>query len=93
MGKTIKQLHRELLDSRPDYAQAYDKLEVEFTLAHEVIRARTTAQLTQKELAKKMATSQAAIARMESGVSLPSVKTLKKLAEATGTHLRISLEA
>ncbi len=38
------------------------------------------------------ATSQSAIARLESGRTMPSTRTLRKLAAATGTRLRIVLE-
>jgi len=39
-----------------------------------------------------MNTSQSAIARLEGGRSRPSTRTLRKLAEATGSKLRIVLE-
>lgn len=40
-----------------------------------------------------MNTSQSAIARLESGRSRPSTRTLEKLAAATGSKLRIVLGA
>jgi transcriptional regulator with XRE-family HTH domain len=48
--------------------------------------------LSQAELAIRMGTSQSAIARLESGQTLPSTKTLLRYAEATGSefHLRLS---
>jgi len=49
--------------------------------------------LTQEELARRMGTSQGAIARLESGRYLPSSRTLQRFAEATGTRLRISFVA
>ncbi|WP_396127399.1 helix-turn-helix domain-containing protein [Acidicapsa acidisoli] len=47
--------------------------------------------LTQKELARLMCTTQLAIARMESGRSLPTIATLEKLAEVTGNRLEVRL--
>jgi transcriptional regulator with XRE-family HTH domain len=44
------------------------------------------------QLAEKMNTSQAAIARLESGRAMPSTRTLEKFAEATGTRRKISFE-
>ena len=44
------------------------------------------------QLAEKMNTSQAAIARLESGRAMPSTRTLEKFAEATGTRCKISFE-
>lgn len=75
-----------------EFMAAYDALEEEFALANALIGARTNANLSQAELAEKMQTSQSAIARLESGRTWPSTRTLRKLAEATGTKLRISLE-
>ena len=76
----------------PEYVAAYDALEEEFALANALIGARNNANLTQEELAIRMGTSQSAIARLESGRVMPSTRTLRKLAEATGTKLRIVLE-
>jgi ribosome-binding protein aMBF1 (putative translation factor) len=89
MGRNIKDLHDELMRENPAYVKEYEALENEFTLAAEVIRARRLANLTQEQLAKKMNTTQQAIARLEGG-SLPSIRTLERLAEATGTQLRVS---
>jgi ribosome-binding protein aMBF1 (putative translation factor) len=74
----------------PEYMKEYDALEEEFALASAVIGARARAGLTQEELAERMGTSQSAIARLESGRSRPSTRTLRKLAEATGSKLRVS---
>jgi transcriptional regulator with XRE-family HTH domain len=40
-----------------------------------------------------MGTSQSAIARLESGQTLPSTKTLLRFAEATGSKLHLHLTA
>ena len=76
----------------PEYVKAYDALEEEFTLAAAVIEARAHAGLTQEQLAQRMHTTQAVIARLESGRVKPSTRTLERLAEATGMRLRISFE-
>ena len=62
---------------------AYEAMAGEFDLAHELIGARVRAGLTQAELAKRMGTTQSAIARLESGAQLPSVSTLLRFARAT----------
>jgi ribosome-binding protein aMBF1 (putative translation factor) len=74
----------------PAYVEAYDALEEEFALADALIRARAGADLTQGEVAERMGTTQAAIARLESGRGMPSTRTLKRFAAATGTQLKIS---
>ena len=75
-----------------DYARDYAALEEEFSLAEALIAARLQAGITQAELAERMHTRQSTIARLESGRALPSTRTLRRIAEATGTHLRISFE-
>ena len=74
----------------PEFVKEYDALEEEFALANALMRAR--ADLSQAELARRMGTSQSAIARLESGRSRPSTRTLRKFAEATGMKLRFVFE-
>lgn len=92
MGKKIQEMHEQRMRNDPEYVKEYEALEDEFAIAEEVIRARRLANLTQEQLAKKMNTTQQAIARLEGG-SLPSMRTLERLAAATGTHLRVSFES
>jgi transcriptional regulator with XRE-family HTH domain len=58
-----------------------------------IARARLRAGLSQAELADRMGTSQSAIARLESGQTLPSTKTLLRFAEATGSKFHVRLSA
>jgi ribosome-binding protein aMBF1 (putative translation factor) len=75
----------------PEYEKAYnDALEDKFTLAAAMIEACACAGRTQEQLAERMHTTQAVIARLESGRVKPSTRTLERLAPATGTRLRIS---
>ena len=76
----------------PGYAEEYAALEPEFSLVAEIIKVRAAAGLTQQQLAKRMKTTQAAVARLESGRSLPSTRTLKRFADATGHRLKITFE-
>ena len=76
----------------PEYEKAYNAFEEEFTLAAAIIEARARAGLTQQQLAQRMHTTQAVIARLESGKVKPSTRTLERLAAATGMRLRISFE-
>ncbi len=89
--KTARELHDELYSSDPEYVKEYEALAEEFALADAVIKARSHANLTQVELAKEMDTTQAQIARIEGG-KMPSMRTLKRLATATGTQLKVSFE-
>jgi ribosome-binding protein aMBF1 (putative translation factor) len=79
-------------DRNPKFRTAYDELEEEFALVAEILKARAKSGLTQEQLAKRMKTSQAVVARLESGRTLPSTRTLKRFAEATGHRLKITFE-
>jgi ribosome-binding protein aMBF1 (putative translation factor) len=76
----------------PAFMAEYDALEEEFALADALIRARAAADMTQEEVAKSMGTTQAVIARLEGGRTMPSTRTLQRYAKATGSRLRIVLE-
>lgn len=89
--KKISELHKKWMKD-PEYRKEFDALEEEFAVASAMIAARTRAGLTQDELAERMNTRQSTIARLESGKSMPSGKTMKKFAEATGSRLRIVFE-
>lgn len=77
----------------PSVKAEYDALAPEFEIAAELLRARLRAGLSQAELASRMGTSQSAIARLESGQTLPSTKTLLRFAEATGSKIEVRLSA
>ncbi len=85
----ISEMHKKWLEE-PKYKKAYDALEEEFVLAGAVMDVRNRAGLTQEELARRMGTTQPVVARLESGRSRPSMRTLERLAEATGSRLLIS---
>jgi transcriptional regulator with XRE-family HTH domain len=87
----IKDLHSEWMKD-PGYSKEYNALAAEFELARAIIQARTKAGLTQEQLADRMKTSQSAVARLESGRSMPSARTLERFAKATGTRLKIKFE-
>lgn len=84
----ITELHRRWM-KEPNYRKEYDSLEDEFAVAKAVIAARNRAGLTQAELARKMGTTQPVVARMEGGRIQPSLRTLQRLAHATGSRLSI----
>ena len=87
----VRDLHKKWLDD-PAYRAEYEELEPEFKLARALIEARTSAGLTQDQLARRMKTTQSVIARLEAGRTRPSPKTLERYAKATGSRLRITFE-
>lgn len=75
------------------FVAAYDALEDEFAIAHALIKARAAADMTQEQVAQAMGTTQAVVARLEGGRTMPSTRTLERFAKATRTKLRISFVA
>lgn len=55
-----------------------------------LIQARTAAGLTQEELARRLGTTQSAIARLERGTATPRVDTLQQLARVLGIRIEIT---
>jgi ribosome-binding protein aMBF1 (putative translation factor) len=77
----------------PEVRAEYDALAPEFEISAELVKARQRAGLSQSELAVRMGTSQSTIARLESGQTLPSTKTLLRFAKATGCKIEVRLRA
>src|SRR3984893_4061475 len=73
----------------PEYEEAYNALEEEFALAAAMIEARARAGLTQQQLAERMHSTQAVIARLESGKVKPSTRTLERLPPPPGQRGRV----
>jgi ribosome-binding protein aMBF1 (putative translation factor) len=61
-------------------------------VARAIAAARTHAGVTQIELAKRMRTTQTAIARLESGRVAPNTSTLQRFAEAIERRLIIEFQ-
>lgn len=77
--------------NNPGFREEYEKTDAEFSIIEALVRARTAAKLSQAELAKRIGTTQSAIARLEGGGVSPSLSTLRRYAEATGSKLEINL--
>ncbi len=79
--------------ARPAVRQAYDRLADEFAFLDEILKARTAAGLSQAEVAKRIGTTQSAVARLESADSghSPSITTLQRYASALGCRLQVRL--
>ena len=58
-------------------------------LAYQLLLARESANITQKELAEKTGIYQADISKLERGLGNPSLATLKRLAEGLDMDIRI----
>lgn len=71
----------------------YEKLDEEVILLDEFLKVRTVLGMTQAEVARRIGTTQSAIARLESGGGRhsPSLATLRKYAHALGCRLELKL--
>lgn len=72
--------------------KTFEALGSEFAFVEMIIRKRLKQGLTQKDLARKIGTKQAAISRLESGKSNPTVSFLRHVAKALDNDLKISLK-
>jgi DNA-binding XRE family transcriptional regulator len=82
---------KKLVLSNAKVKAEYEAQTPEFDVAKELIAARVRAGLTQDELAERMCTTQSTIARIESGRAMPSMRTLTRYAEATGSRAVVRL--
>ncbi len=88
--KNWKKVKAELL-ANTGVQNEYEKLTPYYQIVSAVMGLRIRKKLTQKELAKLAGITQAEVARLESFNHSPNIKTLNKIAEATGTKLKIAL--
>lgn len=78
--------------ANPEVSCEYKKLESEFNLIHQLLIMRTTAGLTQKQVAERMHTQKSNVNRLEKGNSNPSWSTLQKYAQACGFTLTLKAQ-
>ena len=75
----------------PLFKKAWEESEPEYLLAKQLIEKRLAKNLSQRDLAKKVKTSQAAISRIESMRGNPSIHLLKRVSIALDSKLNIHL--
>ena len=91
--RTFKsRLRDELKD--PEFKAQYQEEKQALKMAMKILELREKKGLSQRQLAKLMGTSQQAISRIESGEYEGfTLKTLEKIAEATGMRVKIEFVA
>lgn len=82
--------HLKKLMKNPKFIKEWEDSDAEYQLSCRLIEARLGQRLSQRDLAKKVGTSQAAISRIEAMSGNPSLYLLKRIARALNTKLRIS---
>ena len=72
-----------------DFRKEYEAIQPEMDVIRAIVEARTSQNLTQKELAERTGLNQADISKLENGTRNPSVNLLKRLADGMGMMLKI----
>ena len=93
MKKTNFDLHLEEQLRDPDFAERFKRAGEAWDVALQISALREKAGLSQKDLARKLKTSQQQISRLESpGYEGHSLSTLRRVAEALHARVRVVLE-
>lgn len=71
------------------FVKEYEAIQPEMDVIRAIVDARTSKNMTQKELAERTGINQADISKLENGTRNPSVNLLKRLAEGMGMALKI----
>lgn len=74
----------------PEFAKAYEEIQPEMNVIRAMIEARTSQNLTQKELSERTGIAQTEISRLENGTRNPSIKLLQRLADGMGMVLNVT---
>jgi ribosome-binding protein aMBF1 (putative translation factor) len=95
---TIDEMKRRRLatmsdDERAEFDETYEATRLALEVGERVRDAREAAGLSQRELAARMSTSQAAVARLEAGGTGATLTTLQKVASALDLTVSIELTA
>ena len=86
--KTLKQYKDEQMKDAT-FAIEYEAIQPEMDVIRAIVEARTSQNITQKELAERTGINQADISKLENGTRNPSVNLLKRLADGMGMALKI----
>lgn len=88
--KTLKDIKPELL-ANPATQAAYESQAAKFEMARELFAARSSAGLTQSDIAQRMGTASSVIARLEGGKRIPSMRTVQRYGQAVKTRAVVRL--
>ena len=86
--KTLNEmLENQMQDEK--FRKEYEEMQPEFDVIRAIVDARTSQNLTQKELSERTGINQADISKIENGNANPALSTLKRLADGMGMKLRL----
>ncbi|HEY4517013.1 MAG TPA: helix-turn-helix transcriptional regulator [Candidatus Paceibacterota bacterium] len=75
----------------PEFRKAYEALKPKYDLVRAILDARIKRGVTQSELARRVGTTQSAIARFESGVGNPTLDFISRVSTAVGARLEVRI--
>lgn len=87
----LKTFKNKLLED-PRFKEEYERVDLAFEIGQIITEVRIIKGITQSKLAEMIGTKQSSIARAESGVSLPSLSFLKKIADAVKARIIFKFE-
>ena len=82
--------YKEIKMRDPAFAKAYEEIQPEMNVIRALVEARTSQNLTQKELSDRTGIAQTEISRLENGTRNPSIKLLRRLADGMGMVLNVT---
>ncbi len=88
----LTDLKKKLL-TKKEFRAEFEKHDLALEVSQKILEIRIVNGLTQLELANLISTKQSAIARAESGNSLPSLSFLNKIASVLGTELCVDFKS
>ncbi len=86
--KTLNEYKNKQMQN-PEFAKEYNAIQPEMDVIRAIVDARTSQNLTQKQLAERTGINQADISKLENGTRNPSINLLKRLAEGMDMVLKI----
>ena len=87
-GTSFSEFFREQMEDR-GFKEEWDRFQPEFQVMRAIAAARIDRDISQKELAELTGIDQSEISRIENGERNPSVRILKRIADAMDMDLKI----
>ena len=81
--------HLDKMMEDPEFRAEYEALEPEFEILRAMTIARNNSGLTQEQIAERSGMKQSDISKLERGKGNPSLRTLRRLAEAMDMKVKI----
>ena len=89
---TFKEYKNQILMEDAECAEEFEKLRPRYEIISQIIEARTSQNITQEELARRIGTQKSNISRFESGNYNPTIDFLNKICTALGKKLELTLK-